>query len=100
MGSILYSVDEAERTHTVCQLDDALDIIDRANGIGGIAHRHNLRTRGDLPLHLLHIERAILWMEINPANMAAAILRNQEPGGDIGIVIEARHHQFVARLER
>src|SRR5205823_3209556 len=59
----------------------------------------DLRARGDLSLHILHIQRAIIWVDIDPAHKTSTVLSDQEPGSNIGIMIQTRYNQFVTRLE-
>ncbi len=40
-----------------------------------------------------------LGIEIHPAHHKAQVFRQQQPGRHIGIVVHARQHDFVARLE-
>ena len=80
------------------EANDFLDWIDRAYRIRCISHGHQLAWAADLCGQVDHIEGAVLLANLRPANSDTALCQRL-PWGDVGVVIEARQHDFIARPE-
>ena len=56
-----------------------------------------MRSKG--LLELVQFQGAVFHVEVDPGHLAATVLGNQQPGRDIGIVVEAGEDDLVARVE-
>ena len=98
MRRILNCINKAEGTHALGPTDNGLDIVDRAHRIAGITNRHQLGPFVDQRAQMLHIKRTGFHIHIGPTHLCPGILSQPQPGGDIGIVVEAGNNDLVARF--
>ena len=74
--------------------------IDRADRIGCIPERHQLWLARQRPLKVVQLQGAVLHVEVDPGDLAAAVLRRQQPRGDVGIVVQPGDDDLIAGVER
>jgi len=72
---------------------------DRPDGVGSERERDEPRPLGELPLERLQVERHVVVPDVDPANRRAGIARREDPGPNVGIVIESGHDDLVPGLE-
>ena len=78
--------------------DDLLHVVNRAHRIRSVADRNQFRAIGNLARQIVHVESAIVFMNLRHANGHAALFE-RAPRRNIGIVIKVREHDFVPRTE-
>ena len=96
--AVVYGVDVGERSGGVRQADDLFDGIDRADRVRSVADRDEFGFGIELRCEILDVERAVSGVDFCPTNRHAFFFE-REPGGDVGVVIEARDQDFVAGAE-
>src|SRR5258706_2389607 len=74
--------------------------IDRADRIRGPAERDQPRPRREHAVEILHAQRAILEARLPVTDGQASVCSDFQPRVHVGLVVEAGHHDLVARLER
>ena len=77
------------------QPDDFPDVRDRADRVGCPADRDDARTRGEGSLHIVHVQRAALDVNIHRPHNRPFLLQRQ-PWGDIGVMIETCNHDLIS----
>src|ERR1700734_630398 len=87
-----------ERAGGVSEAYDFLYGIDCADGIRRVADGNQFCALVYFARQVVEIEGAIFFVNFSPADGNAFFFEG-EPGGDVGIVIEARDQDFVARAE-
>ena len=80
--------------------DDLADRVDRADRVAGVADRDELGARRELGLEVLEVERDVVLADVDLADRDAAIGGHRLPGRDVGLVVEGRDDDLVARAER
>ena len=96
----MYPVSPCERADTVCRGSDPAGVRDRADGIRCEREGHDTRALADQLLEPLDVQRHVLGPNRRGADDELVIPRHEQPGRDVGVVIERRHDDLVARLER
>ena len=96
----VHGIDEHQSAGIVSPAANRRHVVDGADRVGGDADRHEARARTELPPQTVQIERAVFGMDVDPAHRSARVLGRQHPGADVRIVIEPRHHDLVAGLQR
>jgi hypothetical protein len=84
----------------VGQVYDLLHRIDRAHRIRGCADRYELGAIGQLRSQVLHVERAVLDMNVDLADGRAGVARRLDPGRVVRVVFHAREQDLIARPPR
>ena len=72
-------VHEGESAHRVGSRHNLLHWIDRSDRVGGVAEGHKARSRTDLALQIIEIERAVLRMDIHRLDHQAAVSGDRSP---------------------
>ncbi len=93
-------VDVGQGPDLVRAVDDRLHRVDRAHRVGGVADRHELRPRAECRLERLEVEGRVLGMDVHGLHDEPAIGGHRPPGSDVGLVVERRDDDLVARLQR
>ena len=75
---------------------DRRHVVDRAQGVGGIADGHDLGALIQEIPQSGHVQRVILDVEVDPAHGRAAVLGHHDPGRDVGVVVHAGDDDLVA----
>ena len=96
VGRVVHGVDISQRPGCVRQAHYFLHRVDRTNRIRGIADRYQPGTIVDLARQVVHVERAVSLADRDALNGDAPFLERL-PGREVGIVIEQRQHDLVAR---
>jgi hypothetical protein len=91
---VVDGVDERERPCFVCELSDFGYRIDRAYGVWGVAHGHQLGFCSDFLFQVVEIEGAVRFVDIDLADDYAFFFQ-RAPGGDVGVVIKRGYYDFV-----
>ena len=71
---------------------------DRADRVRGEREGDDARSVGELPLEVVEVEAAVL-VDVDEPHDEALVVRELEPRRDVGVVVEARDEDLVARLE-
>ncbi len=90
-------VDEGERAGIPRETADPLDVVDRSERVRGPADRHELRPRADRALEILFVELARLGTHPDSSDRDPPLALQSLPGVDIGVVVELRDDDLVAR---
>jgi hypothetical protein len=96
----VHAVRPCERADAVCGGRDPAGVRDRADGIRCEREGHDARALADQLLEPLDVERHVLGPNRRGADDELVIPRHEQPGRDVGVVIERRHDDLVARLKR
>ena len=91
-------IDVTERSGLPRQAHDFGDVVDRSYSVRGIADCDQSRASANLPRQILHVERAIVFVELHGADRDAFFFQRL-PRGEVRVVIEQREHDFVAGTE-
>lgn len=95
--SQVHRVDEEQRVRGMRHVGDRRQVGHGADQVGGSGDRHQPGGRGDHPLDLARRKLAGLRVEVGEADGGAHGLGGQHPGAHVGVVVEAGHHDLVAR---
>ncbi len=98
MGRIVNGVDVAERSGLARQAHNFGDVVDGAHGVGGVSHGDQFRATANFCRQILHVERAIGFVELDGADGHTFFFKGF-PRGEVGVVIEQCEHDFVAGAE-
>src|SRR5208282_6912273 len=96
--TVVDGIDIGEDAGGVREADDFFYRIDGADGVGGVADGYQFRFLVELGGEILDIESAIFPVNLGPADGDAFFFEG-EPGGDVGVVVEAGDQDFVAGAE-
>ena len=80
------------------QLGDLRNRIDGPHHVRRVAHRDHLRPRRDFTFQVLQIERAIFFANVHLPN-DDAFLFQRAPRRHVCVMVQRRHHDFVARFQ-
>ena len=97
--AVVDGVDVGEGAGGVGEADDFFYRIDGADGVGGVSGGDELRLGIDFRGEVGHVEGAVFVVDLGPADGHAAIFCHGEPGGNVGVVVEAGDDDFVAGLQ-
>ena len=89
----------SERARRVSHRHDARDGVQGSDRVGGQPYRDDARPWPQGPLEAVQVESAVLPSDLDPANPNAALSLELQPGRDVGVVIQACDHHFVAGLQ-
>ena len=92
-------VGPGERTGRMRQLDDPRDVGHRADRVRRDRERDDLRPVGQLPLEVREVEREVV-VHLDEADDDAEVVLELEPRRHVGVVVELRDEDLVARRER
>ena len=98
VGDRLGAVDDDARAVALGHLRHFLDRQDRAQAVRRLRQRDDLRARAEHLLVLFQHDLAVI-VDGNDAEHGAFVLGDHLPGNDLGVVLEHREHDFVARLQ-
>ena len=98
VGDGLGAVDDHPGAVALGHLRHFVDRQDRAQAVRGLRERDDLRARPEQLLILLEHDFAAV-VHGNDAQHGAFLLGDHLPGHDLGVVLEHREHDFVARLQ-
>ncbi len=98
VGRVGDRVDVRQRADLVGARDDLGDRVDRPDRVAGIADRDELGVRVELRFEVLEVERHVVQVDVDPADGHAAIGGHRLPGADVGLVVQRRDHDLVARV--
>ena len=73
-------------------------IVDGSHRVRSIADGHQLGAIRDLSRQVLHVESAVLIMNLGDADGYSAFLQSY-PGREVGSMVQPRHHDFVTSSE-
>ena len=79
--------------------DDLADRVDRADRVAGISDRDELRSRPELRFEVLEVEGDVVEVDVDGLDDHAPVVRHRPPGADVGLVVERRDHDLVARTQ-
>ncbi len=96
----MHSVRPRERAGPVRRGDDSRRVRDRADGVRREREGHHPRALADQRLEGVHVERHVIRADRRASHDQVVILRHEQPGRHVGVVVERRHHDLVTRLER
>jgi hypothetical protein len=96
----VHGVGPRERPDARGRCCDPRGVCDRAKGVRGERERHHARALAHEPLESVLVERAVARPDRRVTHHQVVILRHEQPGRDVGVVVEVRHDDLVARLER
>ena len=88
-----------ERAGGVGELDDAADVRGRADRVGGERERDDPRAIRELALEVVVVDLEIVG-ESRDADGDVQVVRDLEPGRDVGVVVEGRVDDLVAGAQR
>src|SRR5262245_8055145 len=94
---MMHGIEEDQRAGLVSESGNLRNGVARADRVGSAANRHELGLRGELALQVVEVQRAVLAVNADTLNGRPSILRSAHPGGDVGIMIELRDDDFIAR---
>ena len=97
MGRRVHRVDEGERPPCAGSSDHGGHVGDRPEGVGGRADRDDAGPVGQQAVERVQIELAIAHAERHLADHQPQIAGEVLPGSDVGLMVEACDHDFVAR---
>ena len=97
---VVDGVDVGERARLAAERGEPGDVVDRPGAVRGPAERGDTRSPGELRGEVVDVDDARLRVDAGLADGDAAVARRQHPGGDVGVVVEARHEDLVAGTER
>ena len=96
---VVHGVGPGERAGLVREVDDPADVRRRADRVRGDRERDDAR-----PLRELRGEIVVVELELvgkpGVTDDDAEVVRELEPGRDVGVVVELRHDDLVARAQR
>ncbi len=81
----------------VGHLDDPGDRVDGADRVGGQTDSHHPRAGAQRPFQAGNVERAVRLVDVDPANDGAAFFLQGQPWRHVGIVVQPRDDDLVAR---
>ena len=90
-------VDVGQRPDLVGAGDDLGDRVDRADRVARVADGDELRPRRELRLEVLEVERDVVRPDVDLLDGHAAVGGHRLPGRDVGLVVEGRDDDLVAR---
>ncbi len=80
--------------------DDAGQVGDRADGVGGVGHGDPARAVGEHRLDRARGQLERAGLRVGEADGGAVALGVDDPRADVGVVVEARADDLVARPQR
>ncbi len=98
VGHRLRAVDQDRHAAGVGELDHLAHRVDGAEGVGDVDHSDDLRALRQQPLVLLEDDVAVV-VDRDHLEDRAALLAQQLPGDDVGVVLHGRDQDLVAGLE-
>ncbi len=98
MRRIMHRVDEHQSASVARQLCNFSDRIDRADGVRSVTHGDEFCFRSNFPLEVVQIEAAIGFADVHLTNHHAFLFQGA-PRRHVGVVIQCRYHDFIARLQ-
>src|SRR5690606_5551160 len=94
----LYGIDHGYSARCLAGSHDAGDVVDRAENIAGMIAGDQPRARAhELIQHVVAIFEGFR-IEIEPPYRDATLLRGDQPGTDIAVMVHACQHDLVAGL--
>ncbi len=95
---VVDGVDPRERAHLVGQGRHALDVHERPERVGRPREGDDARPFGEALREVVQVEPA-LRVDSDEPDREVEIVRQLEPGRDVGVVIDSGHEDLVARAE-
>ena len=93
-------IDVGQGADLVGARDDVADRVDRPDRVAGETDGDQLRMAVQLALEVLEVEGQVVLADVDLAHGHPAVGGHRLPGADVGLVVEGRDHDLVARLER
>ena len=73
-------------------------VVDRSHSIRGVTHGYELGAAGDLSREIIHVEGAVLIVNLGDTDGDSAFLQSY-PWRKIGSVIEASDYDLISRIQ-
>jgi acyl-CoA thioesterase YciA len=96
----MHRVQEDEGAGVVRHSRQFADVVDRADRVGGAANRQQPHARPEQPGELVAVEGAVLGAKVDEPDLRAGVAGGEDPRPDVGVVVEPRHQDAVARPQR
>ena len=93
---VMDGINERESPGLARQAHYFFNVVNRSHRIRSVADGNQPGVAGDLACKIIHIERAVGFIDIHKSDGCATFLQ-RTPGGDIGVVIEVSDDNFVSR---
>jgi hypothetical protein len=100
MRAVVDRVHPRERACFVREVCDASNVRDRPDGVRGPGESDDASPLRELAFEIVHVDRAVLLVQVGEADHEAEVARQLEPGGDVAVMVESRAEDLVARTER
>ena len=97
--AVVDGVRPGERAGAVRELDDPRHVGSRADRVRRDREGDDARPLGELRLEVVEVEREVV-VHAREADDDADVLREREPRGDVGVVVEPGAEDLVTRLQR
>ena len=92
---VMHGIDVGHGSHPMRHANNLFYVVDGSHRIRGVANGYQLGAAGDFPRQVIHVQGAVLIMNLGHPDRDASFLESQ-PGRIVGAMIEPSDYDLIA----